>query len=78
MIRGRRSCSRCLPIRRSGCGRRCWPWIESVLVKPLEDIAFPTLGDVLLQVVVGHTAYHAGQLAVWRRAIGKDSAGVFV
>ena len=51
---------------------------ESVLSKPLPDEALPTMGDVLLQVVAAHTAYHAGQLAVWRRAIGKPSAGVFI
>jgi len=44
----------------------------------LPDESFPTMGHLLLQVVVGHTAYHAGQLAVWRRAIGKPSGGVFV
>ena len=51
---------------------------ESVLSKPLPDETLPTMGDVLLQVVAAHTAYHAGQLAVWRRAIGKPSAGVFI
>ena len=50
----------------------------SVLKQSLPDGAFPTMGDLLLQVVVAHTAYHAGQLAAWRRAIGKESAGVFV
>ena len=39
---------------------------------------FPTMGHVLLQVVVAHTAYHAGQLAAWRRAIGRAPVGVFV
>lgn len=38
----------------------------------------PTLGDALLQVVLAHTAFHAGQLAVWRRAIGRRPAGVFI
>jgi len=51
---------------------------ESLLRSTLPDDALPTMGDLLLQVVVGHTAYHAGQLAVWRRAIGKESAGVFI
>ncbi len=31
---------------------------------------FPTLGHALLHVLVGHTAAHLGQLAVWRRAMG--------
>jgi hypothetical protein len=51
---------------------------ESVLKRPLPDESLPTMGHVLIQVVVGHSAYHAGQLAVWRRAIGKASAGVFI
>ena len=51
---------------------------ETTLRKPWPDEAYPTLADILLQVVAGHTAYHAGQLAVWRRAIGKPSAGVFI
>jgi uncharacterized damage-inducible protein DinB len=51
---------------------------ESVLSRPLPDETFPTMRELLLQVVVAHTAYHAGQLAVWRRAIGRESAGVFV
>jgi uncharacterized damage-inducible protein DinB len=38
----------------------------------------PTLGDALLQVVGAHTAFHAGQLAAWRRAIGRPPVGVFV
>lgn len=50
----------------------------SVLRRPLSDDAFPTMGHLLLQVVVAHTAFHAGQLAVWRRAIGKESVAVFV
>ena len=43
-----------------------------------EDGDFPTMGDLLLQVIVAHTAYHAGQLAVWRRAMGKESVAVFI
>ncbi len=50
----------------------------SVLERPIPDEAFPTLGHILLQVVVAHTAYHAGQLAVWRRAMGKEPVAVFV
>jgi hypothetical protein len=50
----------------------------SVLEKPLPDEDFPTMGHILWQVLVAHTAFHAGQLAVWRRATGKESMGVFV
>ena len=39
---------------------------------------FPTMGHVLMQVIVAHTAYHAGQLAAWRRAISRAPVGVFV
>ena len=38
----------------------------------------PTLGDAMLQVVCAHTAFHAGQLAAWRRAIGRRPVGVFI
>ena len=51
---------------------------ESVLEQSLPDESLPTMGHLLIQVVVGHTAYHAGQLAIWRRAIGKPSVGVFI
>jgi hypothetical protein len=51
---------------------------ESVLGRSLPDEMLPTMGHLLLQVVVAHTAYHVGQLAVWRRAIGKESVGVFI
>jgi uncharacterized damage-inducible protein DinB len=55
---------------------------ETVLGQPLPDekarSLLPTTGDALLQIVAAHTAYHAGQLAVWRRALGRPSVGVFV
>jgi len=55
---------------------------ESRLKEPLADEkareTLPTLGDALLQVVSAHTAFHAGQLAAWRRAIGRPPAGVFI
>jgi hypothetical protein len=51
---------------------------ESDLQQSLPDETFPTMGHLLVQVVGGHTAYHAGQLAVWRRAIGKPSVAVFI
>lgn len=50
----------------------------SALGRRLEDEDFPTMGHILLQVIVAHTAYHAGQLSVWRRAMGKESVAVFV
>ena len=55
---------------------------ESRLKDPLPDERvreiLPTLGDALLQIVAAHTAFHAGQLAAWRRAIGRPPAGIFV
>lgn len=55
---------------------------ERALASPLPDADagtyFPTMGHVLLQVVAGHTAYHAGQLAAWRRAIGRAPVEVYV
>lgn len=51
---------------------------DAILTRALPDETFPTMGHLLLQVVVGHTAYHTGQLAAWRRAIGKPSIGAFI
>jgi hypothetical protein len=55
---------------------------ECRLKDPLPDEktreVLPTLGDAVLQIVAGHTAFHAGQLAAWRRAIGRAPVGVFV
>lgn len=35
----------------------------------LRDVV-PTLRHAITQVLVGHTAYHLGQVAAWRRAMG--------
>ena len=51
---------------------------ETSLKQPLPDGPSPTIAHLLFQVVIAHTAFHAGQLAMWRRAIGKGSAAVFV
>jgi uncharacterized damage-inducible protein DinB len=55
---------------------------RAALAEPLPDEQLremlPTKGHALLQVVAAHTAYHAGQLAAWRRAIGRPAAGVFL
>ena len=50
----------------------------SDLQQSLVDEDLPTMSHLLWQVAVAHTAYHTGQLAVWRRAIGKKSTGVYV
>jgi len=51
---------------------------DTELKKSLPDASLPTVSHLLLQVIIAHTAYHAGQLTSWRRGIGKKSIGVFV
>jgi hypothetical protein len=51
---------------------------ESTLKQSLPAGPLPTMGHLLFQVVIAHTAFHAGQLAMWRRAIGKQSLAVFI
>ena len=51
---------------------------QSALKQSLPDQPLPTMGHLLFQVVIAHTAFHAGQLAVWRHAMGKRSQAVFV
>lgn len=31
---------------------------------------FPTIRHALTQVLVGHTAFHAGQISIWRKSMG--------
>jgi len=38
-------------------------------VETYRDV-FPTIRHALTQVMVGHAAYHVGQMAIWRRAMG--------
>lgn len=44
------------------------------LAAPLPDARFryrfPTLGDAVAHILAGHAALHAGQLTVWRKAVG--------
>jgi len=55
---------------------------EAALAQPLPDEKvreiLPTKGHAILQVVAAHTAFHAGQLAAWRRAIGRQPVAVFL
>ena len=55
---------------------------DAQLQQPLNDQEsqeiFATNGDALVQVLVAHSAFHAGQLAAWRRALGRKSVAVFV
>jgi uncharacterized damage-inducible protein DinB len=47
---------------------------DSQLDRPFPDPAyreaFPTVRHALTQVMVGHMAYHVGQVSVWRKAMG--------
>ena len=36
---------------------------------------FPTIRHALAQVLIGHTAYHVGQVALWRHAMGLKPVG---
>ncbi len=55
---------------------------EAALRDPLPDERvreiLPTLGHAVLHVLVGHTAAHLGQLAVWRRAMGLPPATIII
>jgi hypothetical protein len=47
---------------------------ESRLDEPFPDESyrdvFPTIRHAITQVLVGHSAYHVGQVGTWRRAMG--------
>jgi len=55
---------------------------ESDMADPLPDEesrkTMPTKGHALVQVIAAYTAYHAGQLAAWRRAIDRKATGLFL
>jgi uncharacterized damage-inducible protein DinB len=55
---------------------------ETALAEPLPNERvrdmLPTKGHAVLQVVAAHTAFHAGQLAAWRRAVGRQPVAVFL
>jgi hypothetical protein len=52
---------------------------ESRLDEPFPDESFrdvfPSIRHFLTQVLVGHSAYHIGQVGVWRRAMGLPPMG---
>jgi uncharacterized damage-inducible protein DinB len=66
--------------------RRVREWLlatdDTALNSPLPDERvreiLPTLGHAVLHVLVGHTAAHLGQLAVWRRALGLPPATTII
>ena len=47
---------------------------EAQLSQPFPDPSlldvFPTIRHALTQILVGHTAYHVGQVSIWRKAMG--------
>lgn len=46
------------------------------LAGPLPDLrfrsVFPSTGNAILHILVGHTSYHHGQLSLWRSAVRKQ------
>ena len=50
------------------------------LDEPFPDPAyrdvFPTVRHALTQVLVGHAAFHVGQVSVWRKAMGLPAMGL--
>jgi hypothetical protein len=51
---------------------------DAALDQPFPDPdyldVFPTVRHALTQVLVGHTAFHVGQISVWRKAMGLPGA----
>jgi hypothetical protein len=45
------------------------PRLERPFPDPEYRHVFPTIAHALTQVLAGHTAYHVGQVAAWRRAM---------
>lgn len=43
--------------------------LEKAFPDPAYADVFPTVRHALMQVLVGHTSFHVGQIAVWRRAM---------
>lgn len=47
---------------------------DSVLDQPFPDETylevFPTIRHAFIQVLIAHTAFHVGQISVWRRLMG--------
>jgi hypothetical protein len=44
--------------------------LDKAFPDPEYRSVFPTVRHALTQVLVGHTAYHIGQIGVWRKAMG--------
>ena len=63
----------CLDDARTRLTRAVRELTEEQLSAPFPDPAyadvFPTVRHALTQVLLGHTAFHIGQISVWRRAM---------
>ena len=51
------------------------PRLDEPFPDPSYRDVFPTIRHAITQVLVGHTAYHVGQVNVWRRAMGLPPMG---
>lgn len=49
--------------------------LDSIFPEVTLRNVFPTVRHALTQVLLGHTSYHVGQLAVWRKAAGLPTLG---
>lgn len=49
-------------------------WDEPFPDASYRDV-FPTIRHAITQILVGHTAYHIGQLTIWRRSMGLPRIG---
>jgi hypothetical protein len=49
--------------------------LDGAFPNPAYREIFPSLRHALTQVLVGHTAYHVGQVGLWRRAMGLPARG---
>lgn len=43
--------------------------LDAAFPDPAYSDLFPTVRHALAQVLVGHTAFHVGQISIWRRAL---------
>lgn len=49
--------------------------LDEPFPEPAYRDVFPTVRHAITQVLVGHTAFHIGQLAVWRKAMNLPAIG---
>ncbi|MGD9630397.1 MAG: DinB family protein [Pyrinomonadaceae bacterium] len=49
--------------------------LDATFPDPSYADVFPTVRHALTQVLLGHTAFHVGQIAVWRRAMNFPPIG---